>query len=157
MKQELSSLRLRQTDSRIKAWRRLKSDAPPREGWIRSIRSAIGMTTSQLARRMGVTRQAIVDLEKREAHGNITIAALRRAADALDSDLIYAVVPRSDLREMVKRQAWMRASKQLNRVAHTMHLEAQGVSREEHEQQIAERADRLLRTWSPTLWEVDER
>jgi predicted DNA-binding mobile mystery protein A len=140
-------------DQLLKPWRQVRAGAAPREGWVRSIRRAIGMTTPQLARRVGLTRQSVEDLERREAEGNVTIAALRRAAEALDSDLIYAVVPRSELGELVKTQALRQASKHMNRVAHTMRLEAQDVPRTEHEQQVAERADKLLRNWSRALWE----
>jgi hypothetical protein len=37
-----------------------------------------------------------------------------------------------------------------------MQLEAQGVPPAEHKQQVAEEADRLLRTWSRKLWEAAE-
>ena len=45
---------------------------------------------------------------------------------------VYALVPRSSLEETVKTQARLVAAERLKRVAHTMLLEAQGLSAEEH-------------------------
>jgi predicted DNA-binding mobile mystery protein A len=120
---------------------------------MRAIREALGMTAPQLARRLGTTRQAIGDLERREVLGTVTLGALRRAADALDCDVVYALVPRTDLRAMRTRQARRQAERQLGSVAHSMRLEAQDVAAGEHRQQVAERTDGLLRTWSRTVWD----
>lgn len=153
MDRKLKDIRLRQLDSGLRAWRRLTPTAPPRHGWLRAIRQALGLTTSRLATRVGVTRQAVVDIEQRETLGTVTLGTLRRAADALDCDVVYALVPRTGLREMRKRQARRQAERQLASVAHSMRLEAQDVSAGEHRQQVAEKADSLLRTWSRALWD----
>ena len=156
MDTKLQNLRLRQLDARLRPWRRLSPTAPPRHGWVRAVRQALGMTTPQLARRLGATRQAVVDLERREARGAVTLSALRRAAEALDCEVVYALVPRTTLREARARQAQRQAEQQLRGVAHTMRLEAQGVSTAEHRRQVAERTDGLLRTWSRALWDDAE-
>jgi predicted DNA-binding mobile mystery protein A len=114
------------------------------------------MSASQLARRLGLTQQAVNDLEQREKRGTITLETLQRAAEALECDLVYAIVPRAELSVMRSAQARKQAARRLDRVAHSMYLEAQGVPPAEHEQQVAEEADRLLRTWSRRLWEVEE-
>jgi predicted DNA-binding mobile mystery protein A len=111
------------------------------------------MTTPQLARKLGATRQAVVDLERREARGAVTLGALRRAADALDCEVVYALVPRTTLREARAHQAQRQAEQQLRGVAHSMSLEAQGVAAAEHRRQVTERADSLVRTWSRALWD----
>ena len=153
MDTKLKNIRLRQLDSKLSAARRCAPADPPRHGWIRAIREALGMTSPQLAKRLGATRQGVADLERREVLGTVTLGALRRAADALDCNVVYAVVPRASLREMRKHQAQQRAARQLGSVAHSMRLEAQDVSSGEHRQQAAERADGLLRTWSRALWD----
>jgi len=153
MTQELKSLRLRQVDESIRPWSRLSAAGPPRGGWVKSIRQALGMSTAQLGRRMGVTRQGVTDLERRETQRAVTLAALERAAQALDADLVYAIVPRTGLAEMVREQARKTADAQLNRVAHSMRLEDQGVSSEEHASQVADIQERLLHTWSRHIWD----
>ena len=152
MDRKLENLRLRQLDARLRPWRRLSPAGPPRHGWVRAVRQALGMTTPQLARRLGATRQAVVDLERREVLGAVTLGALTRAADALHCEVVYALVPRTTLREARARQAQRQAERQLGGVAHSMRLEAQGVSATEHRRQVAERADGLVRAWSRALW-----
>lgn len=115
------------------------------------------MTAPQLARRLGTTRQAVSALERREVLGTVSLEALRRAAAALDCELVYAVVPRTDLRAMRELQARRYAERQLNRVAHSMRLESQTVDPSEHRRQVAERTDELLRTWSRALWDELDR
>jgi predicted DNA-binding mobile mystery protein A len=78
---------------------------PPPVGWIRVIRDAIGMTAAQLAKRLGVSQQRALVIEQAETSGSITLASLARAADALDCELIYAVVPRTSLERLVEDRA----------------------------------------------------
>ena len=67
----------------------------PAGGWLRPIREALGVTLTDLAKRLKVTPPAIRSFEQAEAEDRITLASLRRTADALGCDLIYALVPRS--------------------------------------------------------------
>ena len=53
------------------------------------------MTVRDLGRRLGIASSSVTRLEQREREGAITLAALRKAAAALDCELVYAVVPRS--------------------------------------------------------------
>jgi predicted DNA-binding mobile mystery protein A len=84
------------------------------------------MTGRQFARRLQVSPQSVDALEKSEAHGAIKIETLRRAAEALDCTLVYALVPNTSLEEAVRERARKLALRDLGRVAHTMKLEAQG-------------------------------
>lgn len=147
-----SRLRLRQTDEKLRPWRALPKSRPAR-GWVRAIREALGLTTVQLAQRLGVTRQSVVDLERREMEGSVTIAALTRAAHALDCDLVYAIVPRRSLSDMVAQQARRRAEEKVRKIAHTMRLEAQEVSPEEIEHLITESAAAMLHGNVRRLWD----
>jgi predicted DNA-binding mobile mystery protein A len=156
MDTKLKNLRIRQLDKALRATRSAAPRTPPADGWVRAIREALGMTTTHLARRLGTSRQAISELERREVRGTVTLDALRRAADALECDLVYALVPRTDLRAMREHQAKRHAERELGRVAHSMRLEAQYVAPAEHRQQVAERADELLRSWSRRVWDERE-
>ena len=99
--------------------------APPK-GWVRAIRDAIGMTGVQFAKRLGIRPQSVEALEKSEANGSIQLKTLRRAAEALDCKLVYALVPNTSLEGAVRERARKIAKRDLDRVAHTMKLEAQG-------------------------------
>lgn len=150
----LKLLHLRQIDERTSPWRQLAEQRPPRGGWIRVIRKAIGMTTSQLATKLGVTQQAVTDLERREVGGNVTLATLTKAANAMECDLVYAVVPRMPVHEMLHNRARAIAAERLNRVAHSMDLEDQGVTPEEHSRQVDDLAAQILRDSPRVLWDA---
>ena len=126
---------------------------PPRGGWIKAIREAIGMTTRQLAERLGLAQPTVVDAEKNEAAGRITLSQLRRLAGALDCELRYVLVPRIPLAERVDAQAERKAREQVASVAHTMALEAQGTDSEFQRRQIDEVKDELLRGRRSRLWD----
>ena len=103
----------------------LRMMAPPKRGWVRAIRMSLGMTSAQLGRRLGMSAQGAADLERREGDGTITLASLRKAADALDCDVLVALVPRTSLEETINAQARRKAAAERGRVMHTMSLEAQ--------------------------------
>lgn len=117
-------------DAKLAALKPLDRFARPPKGWIRAIRDAIGMTGTQLGRRMGMTAQAVADLEKSEASGKIRLDTLRRAAEAMDCVVVYAIVPNASLSEMVDQRARALAIQALNRVSHSMALEDQRVDRD---------------------------
>lgn len=109
--------------------------APPK-GWIRAIRDALGMTGVQFAARLGIRPQSVNALEKSEANGSIKLDTLRRAAEALDCTVVYALVPNKSLEEMVRSHARAIAVRDLGRVSHTMKLEAQETSNADLEARI---------------------
>ncbi len=148
----LKLLRVRQIDERTSPWRKLAQRSPPRGGWIRAIRKAIGMTTSQLGSRLGVTRQAVLDLERRESAGSVTLATLTRAANAMECDLLYALVPRAPVQQMLLSRARAIAAKRLARIAHSMSLEQQSVPSEEYDHQLEDLAAEILRDFPRELW-----
>ena len=130
-------------------------DAPPRpgRGWLRAIRTALGMTSKQLAHRLQTSQSAIIEYEQREIAGTISLGTLRRAASAMDCDFVYALVPRRPLRDIVERQAEDVARRKLASVAHSMQLEDQGVSAEAMERQVQELARTLIEKRRRELWQ----
>jgi predicted DNA-binding mobile mystery protein A len=123
------------TETRIRARERLderlsplkpavRFSAPPK-GWVRAIRDALGMSGVQFARRLGVRPPSVAALEASEESGTIQLKTLRRAAEALDCTLVYALVPNDTLEGAVRTRARRIALRDLGRVTHTMKLEAQ--------------------------------
>lgn len=152
MSSQLKQLRIRQLDERFASLRNLSQTAPPRGGWLKAVRRGLGMSASQLAARLHVSRQAIADQERREVAGTITLAAIRKAARAMGCDLHYAVVPRRPIRDMLRTQARHVAERRLRAIAHSMSLEEQTVSDEESEQQVDDLADQFVRDLPRDLW-----
>jgi transcriptional regulator with XRE-family HTH domain len=64
------------------------------QGWLKSIRQAVGMPVDEMARRLGVCRWEIHRLEASEKNSRIMLATLSRAAQALDCELVYALAPK---------------------------------------------------------------
>ena len=128
-----SAIRLRsrdRLDAKLAAIKPVDRFAIPPKGWIRALRDAIGMTGAQLGRRLGMTAQGIVSLERSEANGTIQLNTLRRAAEAMDCVLVYALVPRTSLNDMVDSRARALALQALQRVSHSMALEDQQIDRD---------------------------
>jgi len=121
---------LEHLDKRFDELRALANLQRPARGWIRAIREALGMTTAQMAGRLGVQQPRTIELERAEADGNITVKSLERAAEALGCRLVYALVPEIPLTETVDARASALAEKHLAAVEQTMKLEAQGVTNE---------------------------
>lgn len=136
------SLARRHLDARLNAFRPLADEPRPHRGWIRAVRDALGMSSTELAKRIGVSQSTVVALERSEERGSIGIDSLRRAADALDCDLFYALVPRTSLDAAVRAQARRKAVRHLSPVAHHMRLEDQRVG-DDATAQLDELADRF--------------
>lgn len=115
-------------DSKLSSLHPVNRYAAPPKGWIRAIRDALGMNGVQLARRMNISPQALADLERSEAAGRIQIGTLRRAAEAMDCQLVYALVPRTSLEDTVQQRAAYIAEREVRRTDHTMALEDQQAS-----------------------------
>ncbi len=88
------------------------------------------MSTAQLAKRLGIKQPSLVALEQSEAKGTIELATLRRAAEALDCTLVYALVPNKPLETTVRDRARAFARRRRGPVEHSMLLEDQKVNSE---------------------------
>jgi predicted DNA-binding mobile mystery protein A len=108
----------------------------PPKGWIRAIRDALGMSGVQLAKRLKVSPQTVEAMEKSEAAGTIQLNTLKRAAEALDCTLVYALIPKTSLENTVRNRARQIATAALARVSHTMKLEDQDTGPGEPEARI---------------------
>ncbi len=156
MHEQLNSIRMRQVEESIQPWRALVDQPRPRGGWVRSIRQALGMSAAQLGNRLGLSRQGVADLERREVGHAVTLGALEKAAEAMNATLVYAIVPRETLETTRRAQARKKAGLQLERIAHSMKLEAQAVSKMEYMRQLEENERALLRNWSRQLWDAED-
>lgn len=118
-------------DERARALREVPASAKasPHGGWIRAIREALGMPRSALAQRMHIGEKRVQQMELGEARGSITVSSLSRAAEALNCDLIVALVPRVALETQVQQRRLQLAQDWIkSRMLHTMSLEGQDLS-----------------------------
>ena len=129
-----------------------KIPSRPRIGWIASIRQALGMSKTQLAKRINVARQSLDDLESNELKETITLASMRNVADALGCDLKYVLVPRKPLEKLITEQALKRASKKLGRVNQSQALEASAIETESLSRAITDLAKEIEVKRPADLW-----
>jgi predicted DNA-binding mobile mystery protein A len=127
--------------------------ARPARGWIRAIRDGLGMTTAQLARRMGVTQPRISELERAEAGGKITLQSLERAAEAMGCRLVYALVPVEPLTRTIEQRAATLASRRLAAIEQTMRLENQAVDDGARHDEARQRLIAEFRRKPARLWD----
>lgn len=126
----------------------------PPTGWVKAVRTALGMSMEQLGKRLGVTRQSIHDVELREKEGTVTIRSLREIANALDMKLVYGFIPKDGtLDALIDRKARELAEKIVLRTSQNMRLEAQENSAERIEKAIRERTEEIKRTMPRMLWD----
>ncbi len=110
------------------------------------------MTERQQAARLGVTGAALHKSEQSEADERITLGQLRKLADSLGCDLVYALVPRKPLAEVVHGRAKQLANDDVHGVAHAMSLEDQRPTDERLQKQVDRRTEELLRGKWSDLW-----
>src|SRR5207245_10922919 len=91
-----------QLDERFRELGPAKRYTPPVRGWIKALREALGMSTAQLAKRLGIKQPSLVDLEQSEAKGTIELATLRRVGEVLDCTIVFAVVPHNPMEDLVR-------------------------------------------------------
>ena len=130
-----------------------------KDGWIRTVREALGMTITQLAQRLNIRQPSVSQMENGELDETITVHTLKKAADALGCNLVYGFVPKTSFHQLVEAQALKTAKQMIGRTSHTMELENQGTnisSRNEIDShKIKELADELLRQKPNKIWSED--
>lgn len=126
--------------------------AVPPVGWLRSIREALGISLRQQAKRIGITPATLLVHERNEISGSITLEQMRKLAAALDCEMVYTLIPRHDLEDVLHRQAEMVARAEVLGISHTMALEKQQPSSAFDRDMIADRKRELLTGSWAKLW-----
>jgi predicted DNA-binding mobile mystery protein A len=148
------SLQLQQLNSKMLGFASLKQVAMPPTGWIKAIRTAIGMSMQQLGNKLNVSKQGVMDIEKREKDGSITIKSLREIARAMDMQLVYGFVPNDgSMDALIEKRATELATQIVMRTANTMQLEDQANSKKRLETAIRERATAIKYEMPKILWD----
>jgi predicted DNA-binding mobile mystery protein A len=126
MQNEFRELRIKQLERALVPFQSAAPVRRPHKGWVRAIREAKGLSSSDMAAKMGASRQLIIQQENAESQERITLKSLRALANALDCDLVYALVPRSgSLSDLAASQVRNRARNHVIGVEHSMAIESQ--------------------------------
>ncbi|MCJ9672469.1 MULTISPECIES: mobile mystery protein A [unclassified Neorhizobium] len=125
----------------------------PAEGWIRTVRRALGMSGAQLAKKMGVTRSRIAQAEKAELDGGVTLKSMEAIAEAMGCRFVYAFVPPQTIENVIIAQARKKAQAIVGRAAKHMALEDQTVSHSLTQQEVARLMNELMYQMPSDFWE----
>ena len=125
----------------------------PLGGWIATFQKAIGMSTSALARRLGIARNSAYSSIQNECSGSISLNQLDKMAKAMDGKLVYAIVPREGpVEEIVMIQARKKAKRIVQRARAHMALEGQTDSLRSQEEMIEELATDMMLEIRRDFW-----
>ena len=125
---------------------------PPKEGWLRAVRQALGMSLEAFGKRIGASGPTAHYIESAEVSGALTLRRLRSAAEALGCDVTVTLTPRKRLETLLQEQALRVAREQVARTGHSMAMEAQGLSAEDLEIMASEAAEEMIRRGDPRIW-----
>lgn len=109
----------------------------PKEGWIVSVRKALGMSVAQLARITGKRRESIYASERSEVDARATLKSMQALAEAMGCKFVYAIVPaESSIADLIQKQARRKAIALVNQASTHMALEKQSLSEGKLEAEI---------------------
>lgn len=138
------------------ARKKLEGLAIPSEGWLRTVRKALGMSGAQLGRKLDVTRGAVSINEKAELSGGITIKTMQQMAESMGCRFVYAVVPETDVEDILMKRARLKATKQVRNASVHMALENQLVAEGKLVAEVERLAQTMIETSPSDLWNDDE-
>ena len=143
-----------QLDSRILLLRKTGNQVVPGQGWVYSIRQALGMSMRQLGKRMGITAQSIKEIEDRELNGTVSLKVLRQVGKALNMKLVYGFVPeKGSLESIIEERAYELAREIVTRTSVSMKLEDQENNPSRIKKAITEKANELKTEMPRYLWD----
>ncbi len=148
-------LTIKQLDKQLNDWQTVSYQYPrPKVGWVKTIRSALTMSVEQLASRLGLSRGRIAQLESAEIDDAVTLHTLKKVAEAMDCEFVYAIVPKrmTTIESIIHKQAELVANHRVDRTAHTMSLESQSVASDYLKKQKEELTKKLIDHLDKKLW-----
>jgi predicted DNA-binding mobile mystery protein A len=149
-----NTLQFQQLNEKLDRFTALSNLVVPPIGWIKAIRNGIGMSMEQLGKKLSITKQAVMDIEKREKEGAVTLKAMQELAKAMDMQFVYGFIPNAgSLDQMIEKRALEIAKTIVQRSSSTMKLEDQENSKERIEKAIKERAAEIINKTPKILWD----
>lgn len=124
----------------------------PKEGWLRTVRTALGMSGTQLAKNLGVTKARVSKAEHDEPNGSVTLKTMQAMADAMGCKFVYAIVPKQKVEDVIRERAIEKARTQVKTASTHMALEAQSLSKEQLEYEIERIAVQIVDKLPSDFW-----
>ncbi|MFY0619750.1 helix-turn-helix domain-containing protein [Shimia sp.] len=121
----------------------------PESGWISTMRRALGMSADQVARRKGVSRNAVYQAERSEKDGAVSLKQMERLADAMGGKFVYAIVPKEPVERLKYAQA-VATAEELSRTEDGF----SSWSQEDQEDWLDDKAAELLHDMPGYFWSL---
>jgi predicted DNA-binding mobile mystery protein A len=145
---------IKQLDARMQKLRLAARQTPPPNGWLRAVRTALGMPRRSVAKKLEISEPTLLGIEEREVEGTVSLKTLRETAAAMNLVLVYGFVPDDgSLQAYIRDRAYAAAKKIVLRTAHTMELEDQAISDKRIKAAIREKARELESKLPKFLWD----
>ncbi len=125
---------------------------PLSEGWLKTVRKALGMSGSQLANRLGVTKGRVSQAESAERSGSATLKSMQNMAQAMGCRFVYAVIPEKEIESVIRDRAVLKAKEQIKAASTQMALEAQSLSDEQLAFEVDRLASEIIEKMPSDLW-----
>ena len=111
------------------------------------------MSFRQLGNRLQMTPQGVMNLERREKEGSITIKSLKEVGRALEMDLVYGFISKHDsLEEMIEVRAEEIAIEIVRKTHQNMKLGNQGNTDKQIKKSIERKAYEISSEMPSFLW-----
>lgn len=133
----------------------LQGITAPSEGWICTVRNALGMSAAALARRLGKTRALVSNTEKAELNGGVTLKTMQSMAEAMNCRFVYAIVPEDNVEGIISQQAHIKAKQQVIEASKHMALEQQSLSQKQRAFEIERLQQEMLKDIPSNFWDND--
>jgi predicted DNA-binding mobile mystery protein A len=124
----------------------------PPQGWLRTVRNALGMSGAELAKKMGVTRARVAQAEHAELTGGITLKSMQAMAQALGCQFVYAIVPPGRIEDIIMAQARKKAMAVVGTASTHMALESQTLPNDKIAKEVERLAQEIAREMPPDFW-----
>ena len=133
----------------------LRKLSVPKEGWLRTVRKALGMSGAELSRRAAITRARVSRIEKDELAGAVTLKNMEQMAEAMNCRFIYGVVPITSVEQTIEDRAKELASKIVSYTDTQMSLEAQDLRKQEIDSEIRRLTEEFKRNMPAKFWSAE--
>ena len=122
------------------------------EGWLCTVRKALGMSAAALARRLGKTRALVSNTEKAELNGRVTLKTMHSMAEAMNCRFVYAIVPEKNIESILHTRAKDKAQKRVAESSKHMALEQQSLSQKQIAFEVERLTSDMLKNMSGDFW-----
>lgn len=127
-------------------------DTMPKEGWIRTVRKALGMSGVQLAKRLNLTKMRVSQAERGELSGGVSLKTMQSMAEAMGCKFVYAIIPQNKVEELISAQAMAKARQLVQSASTHMALEAQSLSKNQLALEVDRIAKEIMEKMPSDLW-----